>query len=343
MNTKDTKDTKVRRVFPLCPWCPFVLNLLLIAGLFLVTAAPAVAAERYALIVTGASGGDAYEQKYVKWRGSFVSTLRDTFGYKTDHVFVLGETLSEGVEKATKENVQRILGDFRRRMSKDDQLLVLLIGHGTTPDGEEAKFNLVGRDLSASEWADALKPIPGRLVVVNASSASFPFLRKLATRGRIVLTATDSSAQQFETVFPEFFVEAFTESAADVDKSGRVSIWEAFNYASAAVKQFYDQKGQLPTERALLDDTGAGTGREALTPGTDGAVARVTYLEPDAVLTLPSDNALAGLVKRQAELQVQLEELKARKESTPADQYDVELERLLIELARVSIQIRAKS
>jgi hypothetical protein len=228
-------------------------------------------------------------------------------------------------------------------MAKDDLLLVLLIGHGTTLDGEEAKFNLVGPDLSATEWADLLKPIPGRIVFVNTSSASFPFLRKLAARGRVVLTATDSSAQQFETIFPEFFVEAFGNPAADVDKNGRVSVWEAFNYASAGVRQFFDQKGQLPTERPLLDDTGAGIGREAETPGNDGAVARITYLQPDAALTLPSDTALAGLVRRQAELQAQLEELKARKDSTPADQYDAELEKLLVDLARVSLQIRAKS
>jgi hypothetical protein len=304
---------------------------------------PAIAGERYALVLTGASGGEAYEQKYAKWRASFVTTLRDTFGYTPDRLFVLGETEGAGVAKATKENVQRILGDLRRRLGKDDQLLVLLIGHGTTLDGEEAKFNLVGPDLSASGWSDLLKPIPGRLVFVNTSSTSFPFLRKLAGRGRVVLTSTDSSAQQFETVFPEFFVEAFAESAADVDKNGRVSIWEAFNYASAGVKQYFDQKGQLPTERPLLDDTGAGIGREALTPGVDGAVARITYLDPDAVLALPADTALAGLVKRQAELQAQLEELKARKESTPADQYDAELEQLLVDLARVSIQIRAKS
>src|SRR6185295_18616957 len=247
------------------------------------------------------------------------------------------------VQKSNRENVQRVLADMRRRMTKDDQLMILLIGHGTTLDGEEAKFNLVGPDLSATEWSDLIKPLRGRVVFVNTSSASFPFLRKLAARGRVVLTATDSSAQQFETVFPEFFVEAFAESAADVDKNGRVSMWEAFNYASAGVKQFYDQKGPLPTERPLLDDTGAGVGREADTPGNDGAIARITYLQPDAVLALPVDTALAGLVQRQADLQSELEALKARKESTPADQYEAELEKLLVELARVSIQIRAKS
>ncbi len=235
------------------------------------------------------------------------------------------------------------LTDVRARMTKDDQLVVLLIGHGTSIDGDEAKFNLVGPDMSASEWADVIRPIPGRVVFVNTTAASFPFLRKLAGRGRIVLTATDAAAQQFETVFAEFFVKAFDDPAANFDKNGRVSIWEAFTYASAAVRQSFEQKGQLPTERPLLDDTGAGVGREAQNPGTDGAVARVTYLEPDAPLALPADSTQAALVRRRAELEAQLEELKARKESTPPDQYDAELEKLLVDIARVGIQLRTKS
>jgi len=239
--------------------------------------------------------------------------------------------------------VQKRLGELRRRMTKDDQLLVLLVGHGTSLDGDEAKFNLVGPDLSATEWADLLKPIPGRLVFVNTTGASFPFLRKLAGRNRVVLTATDAAAQQFETVFPEYFVKAFDDPAADLDKNNRVSVWEAFTYASAGVRQWFEQKGQLPTERPLLDDTGAGVGREAQNPGTDGAIARVTYLEPDVALVLPADTALAGLMRRRADLESLLEELKARKESTPPDQYDTDLEKLLVEIARISAQIRAKS
>ena len=316
----------------------------LIAVMALVMCAGSAAAgERYALVVTGASGGDAYAQKYDKWRVALAATLRDRFGYTPDRMLLLAEKESSGVGKATRENVQRMLGELRKRVTNDDQLLVLLIGHGTSIDGEEAKFNLVGPDLSASEWADLIRPIPGRVVFVNTTGASFPFLRKLAGRGHVVLTATDAAAQQFETVFPEYFVKAFDDPAADLDKNGRVSVWEAFTYASAGVRQWFEQKGQLPTERPLLDDTGAGVGREAQNPGTDGAVARVTYLEPDAVLALPADSAQALLVRRRAALESQLEELKARKESMPPDQYAAELERLLVEIARLSQQIRTKS
>ena len=316
-----------------------------LACVVLLCAARAWPADRYAVVITGAAGGEAYARKYDAWRATFVDTLKTRFGYPNDRLFVLAEKESQGVRTATRENVREVLTDLRKRVTKDDQLLVLLIGHGTPVDtpGDDAKFNLVGPDLTATEWEQLVKPIPGRLVFVDTTSASVPFLRKLAGRGRVVLTATDSVAQQYETVFPDFFVKAFDDASADADKNGRVSIWEAFTYASAGVQQWFEQKAQLPTERPLLDDTGEGVGREAQNPGTDGAIARITYIQPDAPLTLPADTGLATLVRRQADLESQIEELKARKDTTPADQYEGELERLLIELARVAVQIRSKS
>jgi hypothetical protein len=309
----------------------------------LASPARAAAGDRYALIVSGAAGGDPYAQKYNTWRTSMVATLVDSFHYPADRVIVLADAEGDAVRPSTRENVQRAFGDLRKRMTKDDQLLVLLIGHGTTADGDEAKFNLVGPDLTASEWAELIRPIPGRVVFVNTTAASFPFLRKLAGHGRVVLTATDSSMQQFETVFPEYFVKAFGSPEADVDKNGRVSIWEAFTFASAGVRSWFEQKGQLATERPLLDDTGAGIGREAINPGSDGALARVTYVQPEPPLALPADTAKAALVRRRAELESQLEELKARKEQMPPDQYDAELEKILVEIARVGAQLRTKS
>jgi hypothetical protein len=323
------------------------LALRLVFGVAMATAtlsaSEGLAGEHCAVIVTGAAGGQTYAERYDKWRASFESILRDKYGYRPECLFVFGDSGGPGVTRATRENLQHVFADLRRRLTKDDQLLVLLIGHGTSLDGEEAKFNLVGPDLSATEWGELLKPLSGRLVFVDTSGASFPFLRKLAGRGRIVLTATDSAAQRFETVFPEYFVKAFDDPAADLDKNGRVSIWEAFSYASAGVRQWYEQKGQLATERPLLDDTGAGVGREAQNPGSDGALAKVTFLEPEPVLALPDDTALAALVKRRAELDRQLDELKARKETMSPEQYAAELEKLLVEIARISVQIRTKS
>src|SRR5262249_39588617 len=159
-----------------------------------------------------------------------------------------------------------------------DLLFVLLAGHGSF-DGTEAKFNLVGPDLSAAEWATMLKPIKGRLVIVDATAASFPFLEQLSGPRRIVITATDSAAQRFDTVFPEYFIKALSDPAADIDKNGRVSVWEAFVAASMDVRRYFTQRGQLATERALLDDNGDGQGREAGGDGVDGSTASRLYLD----------------------------------------------------------------
>jgi hypothetical protein len=132
------------------------------------------------------------------------------------------------------------------------------------------------------EWAVLIKPIPGRLVFVNTTAGSSSFLRKLAARNRVVVTATSATAQRYTTVFPEFFIEAFEDSGADADRDGRVSIWEAFEYASAGVKTWFRDQGQPATERALIDDTGVGAGREASDPGAGDGLARRTYLGPDS-------------------------------------------------------------
>ena len=154
------------------------------------------------------------------------------------------------------------------------------------------------------------------------------------------MTATDSTAQEFETVFGEFFVKAFTEAAADADKNGRVSMLEAFTYASAGVRRWFDEHNQLPTERPLLDDDGDGVGREAQNPGPDGALARATYLQPAGRAARggaprthhPSGGARSGD-----------RALKARRPSMSPDAYQAELERLLLELAKVSAELRSKS
>jgi len=280
-------------------------------------------ADNFALVVSGASGGEAYAKKYDGWRVSIVRTLR-SLGYQDDHVIELSE--------ASRHQIELALQRLNSRVMKDDQLFVLLIGHGTA-EGDTAKFNLAGPDMTARDWADELKRFDGRLIFVDTTASSFPFLRQLARPGRIVITATDSTAQEFETVFPEFFVKAFTDVAADTDKDGRVSIFEAFLYASASVRTWFDRQNRLPTERALLDDDGDGVGREAWNPTPDGAVAKLTYLQPSASANDP-------LAKRQVEIETAIADLKARRATMPSAAYDAELERLLTELARVSSQRR---
>jgi hypothetical protein len=49
---------------------------------------------------------------------------------------------------------------------------------------------------------------------------------------------------------------------------------------------------------------------------------------------------LAGLEKRRVTIEAEIEQLKAKKGEMPAGQYEEEFERLAIELAKISAQIR---
>jgi hypothetical protein len=304
-------------------------------------ATPAWAENRYALIITGATGGDAFVATYTKWADELTAAFRDHLTFPASHVTVLTGTSEVAAEQSTQQNVRAAVASLRERVQKDDLVVVVLVGHGTI-DGASAKFNLVGPDLTSTEWGEMLRDLPGRVVVVNTTGASYPFLRDLAARGRIVITATESAAQRYDTVFPERLIAALRDPAADLDKNGRVSVWELFVATSRAVAQHFEREGLLATERARLDDTGDGDGVDSTTAGVDGALARATYLERDRAV-LEGDPELTELVTRRRTLEEQAERLKQRKPSMPIEQWEREFEALMIELARVSKRIRSRS
>jgi tetratricopeptide (TPR) repeat protein len=302
--------------------------------------AGAAAASRYALVIEGVSGDETYAKLHREWLDGIVGVLKNKLGFDANHVTVLAETPGAGEQKSTAEVVKTVLARLAKTIKPDDLLFVMLIGHGTG-EGADVKFNLVGPDLSAEEWNALLSPIPGRLVFVDATSASFPFIKALAGPGRVVVTATQSVAERYHTVFAEGFIKAFSTDAADLDKNGRISIWEAFEYASRQVADYYQQSGHLATEHALLDDTGKGTGRDATVQGQNGSLAGLTYL--DAVPTPTSaDPAVQGLYDRQRALTDQVDELRRRRDSLPPAEFDRAFEPLIVDLSAVSHEIRLK-
>lgn len=298
------------------------------------------AEQRFALIVSGATGGQEYVAQYTTWTDTLSRLFTQKFHFEPGAVTILTES-EVPASAATADNLRRVLSSIRDRMSRDDLLVIVLIGHGTF-DGVDAKFNLVGRDLESGEWAALLRPLPGRVVVVNTTAGSFPFIERLSGPRRIIVSATDSVVQRFDTVFPEYFIKAFSDESADLDKNGRVSIWEAFASASGGVRRHYQRRGQLSTERAMIDDNGDGTGRGVADDGPDGAAASRTYLDETDPGAPPTDEELLKLLQRKSLLEAEVEELRIRRNFLQPDDYAREFERVMIELARVSRDIRQR-
>ena len=123
------------------------------------------------------------------------------------------------------------------------------------------------------DFARAFDAFPTQTVVfANTASASGGFIEPLSGPNRLILTATRSGRERNATAFGEFFVEALAAGAddADVDKDGRVSLLEAYEYARGGVERMYEQEDRLLTEHALLDDDGDGVGSADPDPSAGG-------------------------------------------------------------------------
>jgi hypothetical protein len=320
-----------------------VLAVGVVFGALLFALTPRAAAEtnRFAVVVQGASGEDQYATLHRGWVNSLTKALRDRFKFDAAHLTLLVEQPGPGEERSTAENVKSAFARLAKQVTATDLLFVIFIGHGGG-EGQDAKFNLVGPDLTIPDWNALLKPITGRIAVVDTTSSSFAFLQGLAAPNRIVVTATSSYAQRYHTVFPDAFINALTAPAADADKNNRISLLEAFTHASRLVSQHYEQAGRIATEQAMLDDTGDGVGRLATATGVDGTIAGLTYL--DAVeLPKVSDPEVQKLLLRQQALTEQVEDLRRRRPMMGAEDFDREFEKLIIELALVSREVRRRT
>jgi hypothetical protein len=158
----------------------------------------------------------------------------------------------------------------------------------------------------------------------------------------VIISATNTAAQRFHTIFPEQFVTAFKDPEADLDKDGRVSLMEAFTYASRNVAAYYEKKGGMATENAVIDDDGDGVAHLATAPAPDGKLAALTYFAGPAVAT-SADPETQRLLARQQELTEQVDELRRRQGSMPKAEYDAQFEKLLLDLAQVSAEVRKRT
>lgn len=287
--------------------------------------------NKFAVIINGAGGEQAYAKQFEEWTTQLSSLLSERLGFDSKRVTVL--------KNASAEDVKRTFGALKTQVGANNVLFVFLIGHGSY-DGKESKFNLVGPDLAASEYNALLSSLPThRVVVFNMSSASGEFIKSLATKGRIVVTATRSGQETNATRFAGFFIAALSATDADTDQDGHISVLEAFVYANRLTADFYKRAGRLATEHALFDDNGDGVGHDKL-EGGEGLLARATYLDSLSVDEAAANVATERLLKERTRLEGEIEQLIARKGTMAETEYEATLERLFIELAKVNRSIK---
>jgi hypothetical protein len=285
--------------------------------LTLALAASPVHAELRVLVVSGLGGEPEYERRFQQ-QAEAIAQAAARAGAAKDNVVVLSG------ERARREAVERELDALARKAQKDDQVAIVLIGHGAY-DGEEYRFNLPGPDMTGREIGALLDRLPAnQQLVVNATSASGAVIESWKRPKRIVITATKSGNERNATRFAQFWIEALSSAEADRDKNETVTAAEAYEFASRKVADTFKSDAALATEHSRMEGGNANT----------FLVARLGN-----AAILPNDPALAALLAEQTGIEQQIEQVKGRKETLEREQYYDELEKVLISLAKLDRRI----
>jgi len=299
-------------------------------------AVSARAQDTHLLVIAGVAVDDERATLFHKWATTLVDAAKRRGAVPDADITYLADKPEQDPARirarSTRENVMKAFADVSARAKPNDEVFVLLIGHGSF-DGRQAAFNLPGPDLTAADFAKLLATFATeRVVFVNTTSASGAFLPTLAGPGRTIVTATKTGGERNEPRFAEYFVQALDGDAADRDRNGRVSVLEAFDYARANVVKAYEQEGHILTEHATLDD------------GSEGKFAATLFLASErarsASIAETADPALRALIVQRDALERQVAELKLRKDGLDPEQYERELEKLLTDLALKTKAIR---
>jgi hypothetical protein len=224
-----------------------------------------------------------------------------------------------------------------------EPLWIVLIGHGTY-DGREAKFNLRGPDVTDVELSDWLLPYKRPVVIINCASASGPFINRLSGNNRVVVTATKSGYEVNFTRFGQYIAESIADERADIDKDGQVSLLEAFLSGSSRVDEYYRTHSQLASEHALLDDNGdrLGTpanwfhGIRATKRAKDGSTLDGTRAHQLHLIPSNRERGISAETRqRRDQLELSIAALRDQKDKLGDEAYYGQLEKLMVELARL--------
>ncbi len=292
----------------------------LLCVLLAVAAAPARAAT-YMLVVSGLGGEEAYEQRFTEWADAVATAGTALAGDPARVQRLVGKA-------ATAAAIEQALGQLATRLHADDQLFIVLIGHGSY-DGSEYRMNLPGPDITGSTFATWLDKLPAAtpVLLVNATSASGAIAERWLKPNRVVITATRSAGERNATRFGAYWAEALTSGEADRNKDDTVTATEAFEYASRKVADAFKSDAAIATEHPRIG-------------GTEPARFIVARLGKAG--RFANDTQLVALREQQTGIEREIAEVKARKTALPEDSYYQQLEPVLLRLARLGVQIDAR-
>ncbi len=227
--------------------------------------------KRHALILCGHPGDAEHVKSFTETVRKLRDGLAKTLAIPPERQYILfgadrPKDLPGASGPATREAVIAKIAEVQKTVTAEDGLWVICLGH-CHHDGRQSWWNLPGPDINAAEFGKLFASVACReQVFVMTTSLSGYFLSPLSRPGRVVITATEADAETNETTFPAFLAQflagGLNPADHDVDKDGKLSLFDLYVVVAKEIAQNYASSEQLATEHQQLDDDGDGIGHE---------------------------------------------------------------------------------
>jgi hypothetical protein len=288
-------------------------------------------ADTSALIIQGAGGAEQFEKKFEKWGTSTRDVLVQDLGYAKERVILL---TGEATRKAS---VEQAFGQLKQQIKKDDNFLLVLIGHGSFDT--DYKLNILGPDLTGKEYNALIESLgAARVIVVSSTASSGGMFETMAGKNRVIVAASRSGEKE-ETIFYDHFLAGLKGVAADEDKDKKISVWEAFKYAASGVERFYKEQTRIMTEHAGLSAAGAPQVAATVADQEAPVLARVTSLSADRAITV-ADPKLQVLLNEKKSIEQDIEKHRLDRNLLSEKDYQDRLQELILALAKKNQEIQ---
>ena len=221
---------------------------------------PAETKNTYALIICGINKDP--KERLAKHKA--VTNLRSFFlnnaKLKPARLSVLvadNSFIVKGSKISDAENLKKTIKNLAAKVQSEDRFIFYYAGQANIVAGK-LRLNLPGEDITHEqlvEWINQIRA-SSMLLVLDCPGAGMA-VKALTGQGRIVIGAC-TAEQHYSTRFSEYFVPSLLDSKSDTDGDGKVSLLEAFTFASKQLDDWYFSRLFLKTEIPVLEDNSDG-------------------------------------------------------------------------------------
>jgi len=221
---------------------------------------PAETKNTYALIICGINKDPkerlAKNKAVINLRSFFLNNAK----IKPARLSVLvadKSFIGKGSRTSNVENLKKTIKSLADTIQPEDRFIFYYVGQANIAAGK-LRLNLPGPDITHEQLAEWISQIraSSMLLVLDCPGAGLA-VKALTGQGRIVIGAC-TAEQHYSTRFSEYFVPSLLDSKSDTDSDGKVSLLEAFTFASKQLDDWYFRLLFLKTETPILEDNADG-------------------------------------------------------------------------------------